>query len=67
MTRLWLRPQAPKLGCDALANLIVDMAAAAAQVTHDRQHCRSTESNRRMRMLDATPLIRRDETTITRR
>jgi DNA-binding protein YbaB len=56
MTGLWLRPQALKLGRDALAKLIVDTAAAAAQVCIDRQNFLVTEFNRRMCTLNETPL-----------
>jgi DNA-binding protein YbaB len=65
MTGLWLRPQALKLGRDALAKLIVDTAAAAAQVCTDRQNFLIAEFNRRMRTLTETPLTRWDGTTIT--
>jgi DNA-binding protein YbaB len=64
MTGLWLQPRALKLGCDALAKLIVDTAAAAAQVTLNRQNFLITEFNRRMHELDATPLTCWDGTTI---
>jgi DNA-binding protein YbaB len=65
MTGLWLRPQALKLGRDALAKLIVDTAAAAAKVTVDRQNFLIAEFDRRMRGLDETPLTCWDGTTIT--
>jgi hypothetical protein len=65
MTGLWLRPQALKLGRDALAKLIVDTAAAAAQVTVDRHNFLITEFDRRMRALDETPLTRWDGTSVT--
>jgi hypothetical protein len=65
LTGLWLRPQALKLGPKALAKLIVDTAAAAAQVTVDRQNFLITEFNRRMHTLDETPLTRWDGTSVT--
>jgi hypothetical protein len=65
MTGLWLRPQALKLGPDALAKLIVDTAQSAASVCVDRQNFLIAEFNRRMRALDETPLICWDGTTIT--
>jgi hypothetical protein len=64
MTGLWLRPQALKLGRDALAKLIVDTAAVAAQVCIDRQNFIITEFNRRLHMLNATPLTCSDGTPI---
>ena len=67
MTGLWLRPQALKLGRDALAKLIVDTAAAAARVCVDRQNFLITEFNRRMHTLAETPLTCWDGTTITSR
>jgi DNA-binding protein YbaB len=67
MTGLWLRPQALKLGRDALAKLIVDTAQAAAHVCVDRQNFLTTEFNRRMRTLDETPLTCWDGTAITSR
>lgn len=65
MTGLWLRPQALKLDRDALAKLIVDTAAAAANVTVDRQNFLIAEFNRRMRAVNETPLTCWDGTTIT--
>lgn len=65
MTGLWLRPQALKLGRDALAKLIVDTAAAAVTVCINRQNFLITEFNRRMHTLTDTPLTCWDGTTIT--
>jgi len=65
MTRLWLGPQACKLGPKALAKLIVDTAAAAARVTVDRQNFLIAEFDRRMRTIDQAPLTCWDGTTIT--
>jgi hypothetical protein len=67
MTGLWLRPQALGLGRDALAKLIIDTAAAAAQVTVDRQNFLTAEFSRRMGALNETPLTCWDGTTITSR
>jgi hypothetical protein len=67
MTGLWLRPRALKLGREALAALIVNTAQAAARVTVDRQNFLITEFNRRMRVLDETPLTCWDGTTVTSR
>lgn len=65
MTGLWLRPRALKLAPDALAKLIVDTAAAAAQVCVERQNFLVKEFDRRMRALEETPLTRWDGTSIT--
>ena len=65
MTGLRLRPQALKLGRDALAKLIVDTAAAAAQVCIDRQNFLVAEFNRRMHALNEAPLTRWDGATIS--
>jgi hypothetical protein len=65
MTGLWLRPQALKLGRDELAKLIVDTAAAGAQVCIDRQNFLITEFNRRMHTLNDAPSTCWDDTTIT--
>ena len=67
MTGLSLRSQALKLRPDALAKLIIDTAARAAQVIVDRQNFLITEFNRRMRALDEAPLTCWDGTTITSR
>ena len=63
MTGLHLGPNAHKLGTDALANLIVDTAHAAAGVAADRQTYLTTEFSRRMRELRKVPLTRWDGTT----
>ncbi|MHC9297130.1 YbaB/EbfC family nucleoid-associated protein [Mycobacterium sp. LTG2003] len=63
MTGLWLAPQAHTLGPDALAELIVDTARAAAQVAADRQSFLSQEFSTRMRELQQAPLTRWDGTT----
>ena len=65
MTGLWLRPQALKLGRDALAKLIVDTASAAARVCVDRQNFLITGFDHRMRALDEKPLTCSDGTAIT--
>jgi DNA-binding protein YbaB len=67
MTGLWLRPQALRLEPDALAKLIVDTAAAAAQVCVDRQNFLITEFNRRMHTLNEAPLTCWDGTRTTSR
>jgi DNA-binding protein YbaB len=65
MTGLWLRPQALKLGHEALEKLIVDSAQAAAKVCLDRQNFLIAEFNRRMRALEQAPLTCWDGTTFT--
>jgi hypothetical protein len=65
ITGLWLRPQALKLGRQALAKLIVDTADAAARVTVDRQNFLIAEFTRRMRALTEAPLADWDGTAIT--
>jgi DNA-binding protein YbaB len=65
MTGLWLRPEALKLGREALAKLIVDTAEAAARICVDRQNFLMIEFNRRMRALDETPLTCWNGATIT--
>lgn len=66
MTGLWLRPQALRLGPDALAKLIVDSAQAAAKVCFDRQNFLIAEFDRRLRALEKAALTCWDGTTITR-
>jgi DNA-binding protein YbaB len=64
MTGLWLEPQALELEPDTLAKLIVDTAAAAAQVAVDRQNAVVEELNDRMRDLQKTPLTLWDGTRV---
>ena len=63
MTGLWLGAGAQKLGADALARLIVETAAAAAQVAADRQGFLSEEFSSRMNKLRQAPLTRWDGST----
>jgi DNA-binding protein YbaB len=63
MTGLWLRPDAHKLGNDALAKLIVDTAQAAAKVAVERQNYLTEEFSGRMGELRQAPLTRWDGTT----
>jgi DNA-binding protein YbaB len=64
MTGLWLEPHALELEPDILAKLIVDTAAAAAQVANDRQNVVVEELNDRMRDLQKTPLTLWDGTRV---
>ncbi len=64
MTGLWLAPGALRLGRDALAQLIVDTAAAAARVCADRQNFLIKEFSRRMGALDDQPLTGWDGTPV---
>jgi DNA-binding protein YbaB len=64
MTGLWLDPLALEHEPDALAKLIVDTAAAAAQVAVDRQSVVVEELNERMRDLQKMPLTLWDGTTV---
>jgi DNA-binding protein YbaB len=64
MTGLWLEPHALELEPDTLAKLIVDTAAAAAQVAVDRQNVVVEELNDRMRDLQKTPLTLWDGTRV---
>jgi DNA-binding protein YbaB len=63
MTGLWLGESAYRNGPDALAQLIVDTARAAAKVALDRQAFLLKEFNDRMRALQQTPLTRHDGST----
>jgi DNA-binding protein YbaB len=65
MTGLWLGPRATKLGADALAKLIVDTAAAAAQLAQQRHASLLAEFTARMRAVQKEPLTRWDGTTFT--
>lgn len=60
MTGLWLSSRAGQLGSEALATLIVETAAAAAQHALERQRFLTSEFAARMRDLQATPLPGRD-------
>lgn len=64
MTGLWLEPDALELEPDALAKLIVETAAAAAQVAVNRQNAVVDQLNERMRDLQKAPLTLWDGTTI---
>jgi hypothetical protein len=64
MTGLWLEHRALELEPDALAKLIVDTAAAAAQVAVDRQNAVVDELNDRMRDLQQAPLTCWDGTAV---
>lgn len=63
MTGLWLGPQAPRLGADALAALIVETAQAAAKLALERQSYLIDEFNTRMEKLQKTPLTCWDGST----
>ena len=63
MTGLWLGESAYRNGPDALAQLIVDTARAAAKVALDRQAFLLKEFNDRLRALQQAPLTRYDGTT----
>ena len=63
MTGLWLGDSAYHQGADALAKLIVDTAAAAAQAAMDRQRYLIREFTERLAALQQAPLVRRDGTT----
>ena len=64
MTGLWLDTQALELEPDTLAKLIVETAAAAAQVAVDRQNVVVDELNDRMRDLQKMPLTLWDGTRV---
>ena len=64
MTGLWLEHRALELEPEALAKLIVDTAAAAAQVAINRQNVVVDELNERMRDLQKMPLTLWDGTAI---
>jgi hypothetical protein len=64
MTGLWLEHRALELEPDALAKLIVDTAAAAAQVAINRQNAVVEELNDRIRDLQKRPLTLWDGTVI---
>ncbi len=63
ITGLWLGESAYHIGADALAQLIVDTAQAAAQAVVDRQRHLTEEFTERLTALQQTPLVRRDGTT----
>lgn len=63
LTGLWLKPQATRLGADALAKLIVETAQAAAQLALERQNFLMNEFNTRMSELRKTPLTCWDGST----
>lgn len=65
MTGLWLTSQAQKLGADALAALIVQTAAAAAQAVLERQGFLTGEFSKRFSNLRNEPLRRWDGTMFT--
>jgi DNA-binding protein YbaB len=67
MTGLWLTPRALASGPDVLARLIIETAAAAAQVAADRQRFLAAEFGARMRALHESPLTRWDGSTAERR
>jgi DNA-binding protein YbaB len=64
MIGLWLGPHALELDAEALEELIVDTAAAAARDALDHQNRLVDELNDRMRALRETPLTLWDGTTI---
>lgn len=64
MTSLWLDARALEHDAEALAKLIVETAAAAAQVAVDRQTSVVDELNARIRALQETPLTLWDGTVI---
>jgi DNA-binding protein YbaB len=64
MTGLWLEHRALELEPDALAKLIVDTAAAAAEVAVNRQNAVVDELNDRIRDLQKRPLTLWDGTAI---
>jgi DNA-binding protein YbaB len=64
MTGLRLEPRALEIEPDALAKLIVETAARAAEVAVDRQNVVVEELNDRMGTLQEAPLTLWDGTTI---
>jgi DNA-binding protein YbaB len=56
MTGLWLAPSSYQLGAEALAQLVVDTARAAASVVVRRQNGLTEEFAARMRALQEVPL-----------
>ncbi|MCP9271539.1 YbaB/EbfC family nucleoid-associated protein [Mycolicibacterium sp. CAU 1645] len=64
MTGLWLTSRALASGPEGLARLIVDTAAAAAQIAADRQRFLAAEFGARMRSLQEAPLTRWDGSTV---
>src|SRR4051812_32267679 len=63
MTGLWLGDSAYRHGADALAQLIVDTARAAAMVALDRQSFLLKEFSDRLTALQTAPLTRHDGST----
>ncbi|WP_241007757.1 YbaB/EbfC family nucleoid-associated protein [Mycobacterium kubicae] len=64
LTGLWLGPPASSLDPDALAQLIVDTAHAAARVAAERYSFLLQEFTTRMDELQKAPLTRSDGTTV---
>jgi DNA-binding protein YbaB len=64
MTGLWLDERALELEPDTLAKVIVETAAAAAEVAVDRQNVVVDELNDRMSDLQKTPLTLWDGTRV---